>query len=76
MMAKGDRFWAQQQRHANLKAAESAGQVADSHEVRLALMARVHNGEITLGQAQAELAKIKRGAGKRGLTTRAKAFRT
>jgi hypothetical protein len=70
------RFYASLRKHDNLKAAEAAGKVADSHEVRMALMARFHGGEITLGQDQAELAKIKRGAGKRGLITRAKAFRT
>jgi hypothetical protein len=36
-----------------LKQAEARGAVADSMEVRKALMARVHSGEITLEQAQA-----------------------
>ena len=57
-----------------MKEAEKAGQVADSGEVRLALMERVHKGEITLEQAQAELKKIKASAKKRGLVTRSQAF--
>jgi hypothetical protein len=57
-----------------LKAAEASGQVADSMEVRLALMARVHSGEITLEQAQAEPKKIKAGAKKAGKLTREQAF--
>ena len=63
------------QKREAVKDAESAGQVADSMDVRLALMARVHSGEITLQQAQAELAKIKRGAKAAGKVTRAQAFR-
>lgn len=57
-----------------VKTAEAAGQVADSMDVRLALMDRVHRGEITLAQAQAELKKIKSGAKKAGKVTRAQAF--
>ena len=57
-----------------LKTAEAAGQVADNMDVRLALMARVDSGEITLAQAQAELKKIKSGAKRAGLLTRAQAF--
>ena len=57
-----------------LKDAEVAGTVADSMDVRLALMDRVHKGEITLEQAQDELKKIKSGAKRAGLVTRAQAF--
>ena len=57
-----------------LKAAEVAGTVVDSMDVRLALMDRVHKGEITLAQAQAELKKIKSGAKRAGMVTRAQAF--
>lgn len=57
-----------------MKDAEQAGQVADSMDVRMALMERVDKGEITLEQAQAELKKIKSGAKKRGLVTRSQAF--
>jgi len=55
--------------------AETNGQVADSLDVRKALMDRVLSGEITLEYAQAELAKIKRGAKAAGLVTRSQAFR-
>ena len=74
-MAKGDRFWNQVKRRDNLKASEAAGEVADSMEIRMALVRRMEAGEITLEQMQAELAAIKRGARKRGLKTRAQAFR-
>lgn len=56
------------------KAAEAAGEVADSHSVRLAIMARVRSGEITLAQAQAELKKIQAKAQSIGKMTRAQAF--
>lgn len=55
--------------------AEAAGKVADSMDVRLALMARVHAGEITLQAAQDELKRIKRSAKKNGQITRAQAYR-
>lgn len=59
---------------ADLKEAEASGQVADSKEVRLALMVRVGTGEITLQQAQDELRRIKRGAKAAGKVTRNQAF--
>jgi hypothetical protein len=71
-MSRYDRLRA---RRDAVRAAEASGQVADSMEVRMALMARVDTGEITLEQAQTELKKIKRGAKAAGQTTRAKAFR-
>ena len=55
--------------------AERAGQVADSMDVRRALMERVHSGEITLLAAQAELKRIKRGVNAAGQITRAQAYR-
>ena len=58
-----------------LRRAETRGEVADSMEVRKALVARVRSGEITLEQAQAELARIKRGAKKAGKVTRDQALR-
>lgn len=58
----------------DLRDAEAAGQVADSKEVRLALMQRVHNGELSLAEAQAELARIKRQAKANGKVTRNQAF--
>lgn len=74
-MAKGDRFWRIAAQHDALKAAEAAGQVVDSMEVRTKLMERVHSGEITLEAAQAELKRIKRGAKAAGKVTRNQAFR-
>jgi hypothetical protein len=74
-MAKGDRFWRNEQRKDNLRAAEAAGTIADSMDVRKALIAKMEAGEMTLEQVQAELARIKRGAKAAGKTTRAKAFR-
>lgn len=53
---------------------EAEGKVADSMEVRKALMQRVHDGEITLEQAQAELSKIKKRAKRNGQITRDQAF--
>lgn len=68
------RFEAAIDKREALKTAEAAGQVADNMDVRLALMAHVHSGEITLAQAQAELKKIKNGAKRAGLVTRTQAF--
>jgi hypothetical protein len=68
------RFEAAMDKRDALKAAENAGEVADSMSVRLALMDRVHAGEITLQQAQAELKKIQSGAKKAGKLTREQAF--
>lgn len=73
---KGDRFWRNEQRKANLEAAEAGGDVADSMEVRGALIAKTNAGEMTLDQAQDELARIKRGAKRAGKITRAQAFRS
>jgi hypothetical protein len=55
--------------------AEAEGRVADSAEYRLALMARVRAGEITLEEAQSELAKVKRNAKRNGQVTRNQVFR-
>lgn len=74
-MAKGDRFYRVEAQKDALKKAEAGGQVADSLEVRQALMERVHKGEITLEAAQAELKRIKRGARAAGKVTRSQAFR-
>ena len=74
-MAKSDRFWRMEAKKDALKQAEASGAVADSKEVRMELMRKVHAGEITLEQAQAELAKIKRGAKKAGKVTGDQAFR-
>ena len=68
------RFEAAREKRNAVKAGEAAGEIADSMECRMALMARVEAGEITLAQAQAELKKIKRGAKAAGKLTRAQAF--
>ena len=53
---------------------ESRGNVADSMDVRRALVARFDAGEITLPQMQAELTRIKNAAKRNGQITRNKAF--
>lgn len=58
-----------------LRQAEARGEVADSMDVRKALMARVHSGEITLEQAQSGLSRIKRDAKKAGKVTRDQALK-
>lgn len=54
-----------------LREAEINGDVADSLDVRKALLERVRKGELTLAQAQAQLAKIQREASTSGKRTRA-----
>lgn len=73
-MSRMTRFERLEERRIGLNEAEAAGQVADSHEVRLKLMERVHSGEITLEHAQSELKRIKRSAKKNGLATRDQAY--
>ncbi len=68
------RFDAALEKRQAIKNAEAAGQVADSMEVRKALMERVLSGEISPEYAQKELARIKRDAKKKGLITREQAF--
>lgn len=73
-MAKRTRFEAGMDKRDAVNDAEAAGQVADSMDVRKTLMAKVHSGEMTLKDAQAELERIKRGAKKAGKVTRSQAF--
>ena len=58
----------------NVTKCEAEGVIADSSEVRLALMAQVRSGEKTLEEVQKELKKIKRDAKKNGKITRNEAF--
>lgn len=58
-----------------LNTADKAGEVADSMEVRSKIVERMNRGEITLSEAQEELAAIKRGAKKAGKITRSQAWR-
>ena len=55
--------------------AEVAGEVADSLDVRMELIKRMHAGELTLPDVQRELARIKRDAKKNGKITRTQAWR-
>lgn len=66
--------WVRSRKFDAMKKAEAEGKVADSMEYRVALMQRVHNGEITLEQAQTELKRVKRNAKKNGLATRNSVF--
>ena len=63
------------ERMRNLRQAEADGVVADSLEVRKALILRMEAGELTLEQVQAELKRIKRGAKAAGKITRTQALR-
>lgn len=56
--------------HQQLKKAEKEGLVADSLEVRKALLEQVESGKITLQQAQKELKRIQRQAKAQGKLTR------
>jgi dynactin complex subunit len=68
------RFEASLDKRLNVKHCESDGIVADSTEVRMALMAKVRAGECTLEEVQAELKKIQRNAKKNGQITKNQAF--
>ncbi len=68
------RFEAGIEKRQAVRDAEGRGDIADSMDVRLALLARMKAGELTLEQVQAELKRIKRGAKSVGKITRAKAF--
>lgn len=71
---KGDRFWNMQAQKDTLRQAEAEGRVADNLHYRKELMQRVHDGEMTLEQAQAELKAVKRNARKNGQVTRSQAW--
>jgi hypothetical protein len=73
-MQRRTRFEAAMAKRKAVKSAEKAGTVADSKEVRMAIMARVHSGEITLAQAQIELTQIIRNSKADGKMTREQAF--
>jgi dynactin complex subunit len=73
-MEKRTRFEASLDKRSNVRDCEAKGIVADSLEVRMALMEQVKSGEKTLAQVQAELKKIKSNAKKNGMITRSQAF--
>lgn len=57
-----------------VRTSEEDGEVADSMSVRMALIEKMHAGEMTLAEAQAELKRIQRGAKKAGKVTRSQAY--
>ena len=59
-----------------LQIAEEQGLVADSSEFRASLVAKVHAGEMTIEQVQAELRRVKREAKKNGMKTRDQIWRS
>lgn len=61
-------------RFQNIRDQEAAGNVADSMDVRLAIVARIKSGEISLEAGQAELKRIQRAAKRSGKITRNQAF--
>ena len=69
-----DRLEASRDKRRNVIANEAEGNVADSLDVRMALMEKVKSGECTVAEVQAELKKIKRNAKKNGKVTRSQAF--
>lgn len=66
--------WERRDRFDNIRAQEAAGNVADSMEVRIAIVERIKSGEITFAEGQRELARIKGGAKAAGKITRNQAF--
>jgi hypothetical protein len=68
-------FTKRRRKLAQMNEAETAGRVADSMEVRLELVRKMHAGEMTLDDVQAELKRIKRNAKKNGQITRDQAYR-
>ncbi len=70
-----DWFTKRRRKLAQMNEAETAGRVADSMEVRLELVRKMHAGEMTLDDVQAELKRIKRNVKKNGQITRDQAYR-
>lgn len=73
-MKRRDKFTANMDKRQNVIANEKAGNIADTTEIRMALMEKVRTGESTLEEVQAELKKIKRDAKKNGKITKSQAF--
>ena len=74
-MSRGDGFWRKVAQKNVMDKAETEGRVADSMEVRMALVKKMDSGEMTLAEVQAELKRIKRDAKKNGKVTRNQAYR-
>lgn len=69
--SRNDRIQAKQDA---VKQAEMAGAVVDSLDVRVALIEKMHRGEMTLDEVQAELKRLKRGAKAAGKVTRSQVY--
>jgi len=67
-------FWRTSEKRAAVNKAEAQGLVADSMEVRKALVKKLQSGEMTLAEVQAELKRIQRNAKKNGQITRSQAW--
>jgi hypothetical protein len=80
MVSKADqRYYDAQERKRKrmmqLRDDQASGLVADSDAVRVALIKRMHAGELTLEQVQAEIKRIQREAKKAGRPVRADYFK-
>jgi len=69
-----DKFWTVARKRSAMHKAEDAGLIADSMDVRLALLKKIESGELAPEDAQAALAKIKRDAKRNGKITRQQAY--
>jgi len=67
-------YWLHKERQAAADKAEQDGLIADSMEVRKALIAKFEGGQCTFEEMQKELKDIKRNAKKAGKKTRAQAY--
>lgn len=75
-MSRRDWYDQRRDKRAALNEAEEKGLVADSKELRTALVAKMYAGEMTLEEVQAELARVKRNAKKNGQKTRSQIWRS
>ncbi len=67
-------YFKHQDRMKQQREAEDSGRVADSLDVRVALLERMHAGELTLAEVQAEVKRLKRNAKAKGQITRNQAY--
>lgn len=75
-MSRRDWYARRLDKRVALQIAEEQGLVADSSELRASLVAKVHAGEMTIEQVQAELRRVKREAKKNGMKTRDQIWRS
>ncbi len=75
-MSRRDWYDRRMDKRVALQIAEEQGIVADSSEFRASPGAKIHSGEMTIDQVQAELRKVKREAKKNGLKTREQIWRS